>query len=284
MTKYTSVIIPPSTDNTSVHDVIDDAVVEKKQHRKVVILRFVVMVLIFAFWEIFGQLGIINTYFFSCPSKMLKTVYVYFTQESMHIDMCVTAYETLVGFMTGTLIGAMIGLSFWWSKTYADVAQPYMIILNAMPKLALAPLVIALFHTGYLSKIIISFLMTVITCAISVFAGVKAIDKSTETLLYSLGASRWQVFTKVVIPSTIPSIINCLRLNISLSLSGAFVGEYIASRRGLGHIVSYASTLMDNNLIWVGIFVMAIMAMVFYGLVTAFEKYMTKHVAVLNPR
>lgn len=284
MEKFKSTLIPPGNAHETAHETIDEGVLEKKRARKVLILRFLVIIVILGSWELLGKIGVINTYFFSCPSKVFATAVTYFSEKTLLIDVGVTASETLVGFLSGTIIGAIIGLSFWWSRTYSDVSQPYMVILNAMPKLALAPLIIALFHTGFFSKVVISFLMTVITCAISVFAGVKAIDKSTETLLYSLGASRFQVFFKVVIPSTIPSIMNCLRLNISLALSGAFVGEFIASRRGLGHIVSYASTLMDNNLIWVGIFIMAIIAMIFYGLVTIFENFMVKHVAVLNPK
>ncbi|MGN1399215.1 MAG: ABC transporter permease [Erysipelotrichaceae bacterium] len=284
MGKYVKTFIAPVADTSLDITVIDDSVIEKKRCIRVSIGRIAVFVVIFGLWELLARMGIIETYYFSSPFRIISTGYIYFTQQNLIVDILTTALETIIGFLTGTFVGAMIGMSFWWNRSYADISEPYLIILNALPKLALAPIVIVIFGIGYPSKIIVSFLMTVITCAISVFTGVKGIDKATETLMYSLGATKWQVFNKVVIPSTMPSIIGCLRLNISLALSGAFIGEYISSRRGLGHIISYASSIMNNDLIWVGIFIMAVMAMILYGLVTALEKWMTKHFAVLNPK
>lgn len=284
MGKYTKTIVPLSKQSDAEIMVVDDTLIEKKRQRWVLLGRVAVFLVIFGLWEILARAGIIETYYFSSPSRIISTGWLYFTEQNLAADIFTTAFETIAGFVTGTIVGAIIGMSFWWNRSYADISEPYLIILNALPKLALAPIVIVIFGIGYPSKIIVSFLMTVITCAISVFTGVKGIDKATETLLYSLGATKLQVFSKVVVPATMPSIIGCLRLNISLALSGAFIGEYISSRRGLGHIISYASSIMNNDLIWVGIFIMAVMAMLLYGLVTLLEKWMTRHFAVLNPK
>lgn len=281
--KYTNTIIDPvEFKKTEKTVIIDEAKIAKFQRIKTNILRIAVAVVLILLWEFLTKVKVVDSYYWSSPSRMLKCAITYFTEKALMIDIYTTAFEALIGFIAGTIVGAMIGLSFWWSRTYANVAEPYLVILNALPKLSLAPIVIVLFGIGLYSKIVVSFLMTVVTCSISVFAGVKNIDKSTETLLYSLGASKWQVFRKVVIPSSMPSITNSLRLNISLAISGAFVGEYISARRGLGNIISFAASIMNNDLIWVGIFIMAILSMVLYSLVMAFEKYLKSHWAFLR--
>lgn len=281
--KYTSKIIMPvdfKKDESMV--IIDEAKIQKRQLLKVNILRVLVAIVILLLWEILTRIKIVDSYYWSSPLRIFKCAVVYFSQKGLMIDISVTTLEALVGFISGTVIGAIIGLSFWWSSTYANVSEPYLVILNALPKLSLAPIVIVLFGIGLYSKIVVSFLMTVITCAMSVFAGVKNVDKSTETLLYSLGATKWQVFRKVIIPASMPAITNSLRLNISLAISGAFVGEYISARRGLGNIISFAASIMNNDLIWVGIFIMAILSMILYGIVMLFEKYLKAHWAFLR--
>ena len=283
MGKYESkVILPPEEIDEKDAVVIDYAKIENREKFRILLLRLGVAVVLVALWEILARVGVVNTYYWSSPSRIWKCAVTYFTEKALIIDIYTTGFEALLGFIAGTVVGAVIGMSFWWSKTYAHVAEPYLVILNALPKLSLAPIVIVLFGIGLYSKIVVSFLMTVVTCIITVFAGVKSIDRSTETLLYSLGATKWQVFCKVVVPSSMPAITSCLRLNISLSIAGAFVGEYISARRGLGNIINFAASIMNNDLIWVGIFIMAGLSMILYGLVMAFEVYLNKHWAVLR--
>ena len=178
--------------------------------------------------------------------------------------------------MFGTFLGALLGLSFWWSKSYAGISEPYLIILNAMPKLALAPVLVILLGIGFFSKVALAFSMTVVVSALSAYSGVKSVDPDMEKLMYSLGAKRHQVFTKVVVPWSMPWIISSLRINIALALAGAIVGEFIASSQGVGRMIMYAGTILDINLVWVGVVVLSLLSMVMYWGVVVLEKWLSK--------
>ncbi|MFA9381965.1 MAG: ABC transporter permease, partial [Acetanaerobacterium sp.] len=191
----------------------------KKRRRLIVATgRIIIAIMLFIVWEIFTRIGWLDSYFWSSPSAILKTTYKQMTEGSLLADIIYTSGSTVLGFVFGTLMGSILGLSFWWSKSYAGIAEPYLIILNALPKLALAPVLVILFGIGFYSKVVLAFLMTVIVTALSAFSGVKSVDPAMETLMYSLGAKRWQVFFKVVVPWSMPWIISSLRINIALAL------------------------------------------------------------------
>ena len=168
-------------------------------------------------------------------------------------DIAYTGASTLLGFVLGTVIGSVVGLLFWFSRPVAQVAEPWLIVLNALPKLALAPVLVIWFGIGFLSKVILAFLMTVVVAAMSAYSGVRTADPALETLMVSLGARRMQIFTRLIVPSAMPSIITGLRVNIALAMAGSIVGEFIASDRGLGRMIVYAGTTFDLKLVWVGV-------------------------------
>lgn len=272
-----------STAATKSAPVLDDE--ERKILRRkhtIRIGRAVVAILLFVGWEVFARLGWLDTYYWSCPSMILRTTVTQFTKGSLWGDIVYTSGATIIGFITGTFFGAILGLSFWWSKAYAGISEPYLIILNALPKLALAPVLVILFGIGFTSKVMLAFLMTVIVTALSAYSGVKSVDPAMETLLYSLGAKRRQVFTKVVVPWSMPWIISSLRINIALALAGAIVGEFIASRQGVGRMIIFAGTILDINLVWVGVLVLSVLSMLMYWGVVLLEQWLSKKWAVMQ--
>lgn len=256
--------------------IIDEESRERRRKRMVGLLQALAAVLIFVVWEVFTRIGWLDVYYWSNPSHILKTAWTQITEGELLNDIAYTSSATLLGFVFGTLFGALLGLSFWWSRTYADVSEPYLIILNAMPKLALAPVLVILLGIGFFSKVALAFSMTVVVSALSAYSGVKSVDPDMEKLMYSLGAKRRQVFTKVVVPWSMPWIINSLRINIALALAGAIVGEFIASRHGVGRMIMYAGTILDINLVWVGVVVLSILSMAMYWGVVVLEKWLTK--------
>jgi len=156
--------------------------------------------------------------------------------------------------------------------------QPYVICFESIPKLALAPLVILVFGMGLPSKVAIATALTLIVTTLTVGAGVKAVDRDSEKLFYSLGASRLQVFLKLVVPSCLPWIISILRVNIGLALTGAVVGEFIASEHGLGREIFYAGSTYDIALVWVAVLVLSTLSIVMYAGVAWLEKVLRKGV------
>jgi NitT/TauT family transport system permease protein len=227
-------------------------------------------------WEALTRIKLIDSYYFSSPTLIAKSAYAAWTTGTLATDIEFTASATVIGFILGVLLGAAIGLSTWWSKVYANVLEPYLVTFNAVPKLALAPVLIILFGIGFQSKVALAVLLCIVPTAIAAYSGVKSVDPDLETLLFSLGAKRRHVFSKVVVPWAMPWIVSSLHINIGLALAGTIVGEFIASQAGVGRMILYAGQTMDINLVWVGVVVLSILAIAMYLAVSWFEKVVLK--------
>jgi NitT/TauT family transport system permease protein len=235
-----------------------------------------ILVGILALWEVAARTGMIDAFFWSQPSAIFNTLIIFFTAGDAWTDIWFTFRATIFGFLIGTISGSLIGLSFWWSKNYAAIVQPYIICFESIPKLALAPLVILVFGLGLSSKVAIASALTLVVSTLTTFAGVKALDQDSERLFYSLGASRWQVFRKLVVPFCLPWIISVLRVNIGLALTGAIVGEFIASQHGLGRAILYAGQTYEIALVWVAVLVLSTLAVIMYVSVSWLESVLRK--------
>ena len=229
-----------------------------------------------ALWQAGADNGWIDGFFWSKPSDVYATMIKFFAAGDAWTDIEYTFGSTILGFLLGTAAGSLLGLSFWWSRNYAAIAQPYMICFHSLPKLALAPLVILVFGLGLASKVAIATALTIIVSALTTYAGVKALDADQERLFYSLGASRMQVFRKLVVSFCLPWIISVLRVNIGLALTGAIVGEFIASQHGLGRAILYAGNTYDIALVWVAALVLSTLAVIMYGAVSWLEHILRK--------
>ena len=229
-----------------------------------------------ALWQAAAVYGWIDGFFWSKPSDVYATLIKFFAAGDAWTDIGFTFQSTIYGFLLGTASGSLLGLSFWWSRNYAAVVQPYMICFHSLPKLALAPLVILVFGIGLASKVAIATALTIIVSALTTYAGVKALDPDQERLFYSLGASRMQVFRKLVVPFCLPWVISVLRVNIGLALTGAIVGEFIAAQHGLGRAILYAGSTYDIALVWVVALVLSTLAVVMYGAVSWLEYVLRK--------
>ena len=254
----------------------DDEAAERRVRRYSTIWRWSLGAGLVVAWEALTRLRVIDPYYFSSPTTIVNTAYAAATQGSLYIDIGYTSAATIVGFIVGVTAGAVIGLSTWWSRVYGLVSEPYLVTFNAIPKLALAPILIILFGIGFESKVALAVALTIVPAALAAYGGVKSVDRDLETLLFSLGSSRFQVFAKVVVPWTMPWIVSSLRVNIGLALAGAIVGEFIASRYGVGRMILYAGQIMDINLVWVGVVVLSILALVMYVVVMTAERYLLK--------
>jgi NitT/TauT family transport system permease protein len=235
-----------------------------------------ILVGLIALWQIAAEFKIIDPFFWSQPSAIWSTLVVFLTQGDALTDIVYTFQSTIIGFILGTIAGALLGMSFWWSGNYARIMQPYVVCLESIPKLALAPLIVLVFGMGLGSKVAIAVALTVVVSTLTAYAGVRAVDKDQERLFYSIGASRWQVFTKLVVPSCIPWIISILRVNIGLALTGSIVGEFVSSQHGLGRTILYAGSTYEISLVWVAVLVLATLSMVMYAIVGWIEKALRK--------
>ena len=231
---------------------------------------------VLALWEIAVRQEWIDAFFWSMPSKILDKFKTFVTSGRALADTWFTFRSTVLAFVLGTLLGAVIGLSFWWSRNYARIAQPFLICLEATPKLALAPLIVLIFGIGMASKVALGIALTVVVTTLTTFAAVRVVDPDLQKLMYSLGANRWQVFNKLVVPSVLPWIISSLRINIGLALTGAVIGEFISSEQGLGRQIMYASQVHDIPLIWVAVGILSLLSMAMYLTIGQVEKILLK--------
>jgi NitT/TauT family transport system permease protein len=234
--------------------------------------RVAVFCLILVCWELGARFKIIDPFFWSLPSEIFGTWLQLIREGTAWKDTLFTFQSTVYGFVIGTLGGAAIGLSFWWSKLYAKIAEPFIIMFEAMPKLALAPIIVLIFGLGLSSKVAMAVAITLVITTLTTYNGLKQVDNDLIRMIYSLGATRFQVFAKVVVPWTMPSIISALRINIGLALTGAIVGEYIGSTNGIGRMIFYAGQTYEISLIWAGIFNLSLLSMILYLLVSQLEK------------
>jgi NitT/TauT family transport system permease protein len=242
------------------------------------LLQLALLVVIIGLWEGGVRLHLIDHFFWSSPSDIAHVAITFFSKGTALQDTWFTTRATLVGFVIGSLLGAAIGLSLWWSSNLAAVVEPYIVVFNAIPKIAFGPLIILIFGIGIASKIALAVALTFVITALATYAGVKSVDNDLVMLTLSLGGRRRDVFLKIILPSTLPWIISSLRINIGLALAGVIIGEFISSQFGLGKVIMYAGSTYDMGLIWVGIIILSALSIALYGFVIWLERLLLKGV------
>ena len=223
-------------------------------------------------WEIAIRYEWIAVYLYGRPSGIFAKAATLIANGELLRDSALTAWEAIAGFVIGTVAGSTLGLMLWLFPTSAAVLRPYLIALNGLPKIALAPLIIVWFGIGISSKIAIAAIITFIVAVITAQQGAKEVDEDLVKLMRSLGASRWKTWRTVIVPGAMPWIVSAFRLNVGFALIGAVVGEYIASKEGLGYMIYYAGVLYDLNAVWVGIAALMAVALLMYATIDLFER------------
>jgi NitT/TauT family transport system permease protein len=226
--------------------------------------RIGIAVGVIALWEVLARLNVISPLMWSMPSLIAGEFMRTLRDGELFTDAKFTFTATIIGFIIGTVSGSAIGLSLWWSTWYAKVAEPFLIVFEGMPKLALAPIVVLVLGLGIESKIGMAVALTIVISALTTAAGMRAVDRDLVRLVFALGATRWQVFSKVILPGTLPAILSAMRINIGLALAGDIVGELIGSQHGLGRSIEYAGSTYNIALIWSGIFTLSLLSIVLY--------------------
>jgi NitT/TauT family transport system permease protein len=237
-------------------------------------LQILAVVSFFLLWEAAVRLEWLSAFLVGQPSGVLRNLIVSIANGSLFTDAGYTIFEAILGFAFGTVIGSVIGLTLWYSVFVARLVEPFVAAINSVPKIALAPIIILWFGTGLLSKVALAISLTSIVALITAYQAAKDADKDLQALLFSMGASKQQIFKRVIAPSTLPAIIATFRINIGFALVGAVVGEFISSQHGLGHVIYVASSLYDLNTVWAGLFTLMLVGFLFYHLVEVTERWL----------
>lgn len=238
--------------------------------------QIAILVVIIGAWEIGVQRGSISGFLFGAPSGVAETGWRLISSGELLEHSAYTLWASVLGFVIGTVAGSLPGLLLWYSPYIARVVEPFLVAINSVPKIAFAPLVILWFGTGIGSKVALSISLTSIVALLAAFQAAKDSDPDIQRMMMSLGATKGQVFRKVIIPSSMPYIIGTFRINIGFALVGTVVGEFISSKYGIGHIIFVASGLYDLNTVWVGIFALMLIGFVLYAGVDVVENRLLK--------
>ena len=238
--------------------------------------RILILVLFFAIWEISAAAGIIDPFIFSSPSKMLTSLIALASTGTIFVHMGITLAETALGFVLGTLIGTSAAVLLWWNKTVSDIAEPYLVVLNSLPKTALAPIIIVWIGNNVNSVIATALMTSVIVTVLSVLNGFLEVDKEKIKLVETFGGTKKQILTMVVLPASVPAIVSSLKINVGLSFVGVIVGEFLVAKAGLGYLIVYSSQIFKMDHVMLSVILLAVMAAVLYKCVVLFEKHINK--------
>jgi NitT/TauT family transport system permease protein len=236
------------------------------------LLQALAVIGFFALWEVGVRMGWISAFLVGSPLGIFSIGWKMILSGDLLSDTWFTLFEAILGFVIGTIAGSLLGLALWYSVFVARLVEPFIVAINSVPKIALAPIVVLWFGTGLISKVALSVSLTAIVALIAAYQAAKDADVDLQSLLISMGASKHQVFFKAVVPSTLPATIATFRINIGFGLVGAVVGEFISSQRGLGHLIYTASSLYDLNTVWVGLFTLMITGFVLYYVIDLIER------------
>ncbi|MEN1970297.1 ABC transporter permease [Lentibacillus sp. N15] len=249
-----------------------------KREKKIVFTwQLLILVGFFALWEVASRFYWIDPLLFSSPSKIVHQLIGKFADGSILPHIQATLTETVLGFILGTLIGILIASILWTSLRLSNIMDPYLVILNAMPKVALGPIIIVALGPGYVSIIAMGAIISVVITALVVYSGFREVDPNYEKVLKSFGASRWQCFKEAVFPATMPIMISTLKVNVGLSWVGVIVGEFLVSKQGLGYLIVYGFQVFDFTLVMSSLIVIAIVAGIMYKVVERIERWLIKH-------
>lgn len=249
---------------------------QKRHHRQVAIFRLLLFVLLLVLWEISADLGWIDSFFFSSPSRVIRQILKLGADHSLFLHIGITLFETIVSFLLVFFISLIVATALWYSTRLSEILEPYLVILNSLPKSALAPLFIVWLGTGTTTIIVAGISVALFGSIISFYTGFQQCDPEKITLIYTLGGHKRDAFNRVVLPSSIPILISTTKVNIGLALVGVIIGEFLAARRGLGYLIIYGSQVFQLNLVITSILLLCIIAMGFYKGIQMVEHHIRK--------
>ncbi|MEG2322664.1 MAG: ABC transporter permease [Bacilli bacterium] len=240
------------------------------------IIQIMILLLFIVIWQLLAHYELINTFIFSSPEKILKCLINLHQQGNLYNHILITIYETTISFILGTFIGLVIATIMWWNKTLAKIIDPYLTILNSLPKVALGPIIIIWAGAGINSIVAMALLISVIVTIINVYQGFINTDSAKIKLLESFKAKKKQIYFKLILPSSLPNLISALKINVSMSLIGVIMGEFLVSKQGIGYLIMYGSQVFNLDLVITGVFILGLVATLMYYIISYIEKRLVK--------
>ncbi|WP_232699693.1 ABC transporter permease [Brevibacillus daliensis] len=248
---------------------------EKRKARLVFLCQIGLLAIFIALWETAARLQWVDVLLFSSPSRIWVMFLEKLSDLSLFTHTGITVMETVVGFLLGTIFGTLIATAIWWSPFLSRVLEPYLIIANSMPKVALGPLFIVGLGPGIISIIATTLSVSIIITTLVIYSSFREVNPQYTKVMQTFGATKQQIFRKVILPATTPTIVSTLKVNVGLSWVGVIVGEFLVAQKGLGYLIIYGFQVFNFTLVLMSLFVIAIVAAVMYQGVSYLEKRLT---------
>jgi len=240
--------------------------------RKVLAVQLALLVAMFVLWELAGRLRWIDVLLFSYPSKIFSQIGKDAVSGELWTHLAVTVGETAVGFLLGTLVGTLLAVLIWWSPFLSKVLDPYMVVFNSMPKVALGPIFIVMFGAGFTAIVMTTLSITVIITTLVVYNSFNEVDDNYIKVIRTFGGSRSEIFAKVVLPASYPAIVSTLKVNVGMAWVGVIVGEFLVAKQGLGYLIIYGFQVFNFTLVLSSLLIIAAVATAMYQMVVYVER------------
>lgn len=248
----------------------------KRKNFLILFLQLFVIVFFIGLWQFAADHELINTFISSSPKMVVKTLISLHEQNNLYQHIGITVWETFLSFSLGTLLGVIIATILWYLPFLSRVCDPYLTILNSLPKVALGPIIIIWAGAGMKSIILMALFISVIITIINVYQGFMSTDPVKIRLLQSMRATKSQIYFHLILPNSYRIIISALKINVSMSLIGVIMGEFLVSKSGIGYLIMYGSQVFNLNLVVTGVFILCIVAALMYYSVLYLEKFLLK--------
>ena len=255
-----------------------EELLKKKRREKIIVHSIQIFIVLFflILWEVLADKKIISSFLFSSPSKVWETFFTLFSTGEIWKHIFTTLYETLLSFAIGISAGFLIAILLYELPLLSKIVDPFLTMLNSLPKVALGPMIIIWVGANMSSIIVMALLINLIISIMNIYNGFLGTDKNKVKLLTSFGATKGQILCYLVIPESKRTILSSLKINISMTLIGVIMGEFLVSKQGIGYLIIYGTQVFNLSLVMTGIFLLIIISFVLYQVIALLEKKLTK--------
>ena len=243
--------------------------------RRVQLCRWGFLLSLIVLWEVAARLSWLDSFIFSQPTRIVSTYRSLF-REDLWYHVGVTVSETLAGFLLGAAAGVLLAVALWWSPFVSRVSEPYLVVLNSLPKIALGPVIIILAGAGTKAIVFMALAISLVVTVLEMLSGFRDTDPGALRMVATFGATKGQVFRKVVLPYNIPTLFDSLKVNIGLSLVGVIAGEFLVSRAGLGYLIVYGGQVFKMDLVMAAVIILAVVAALLYESVALTQRLVNR--------
>ncbi len=246
----------------------------QKKHKRIVRASRIAILLGFLFsWEFSANVGLIDSFIFSSPSRVTLCFWNMILDGSIFPHLWTTFYETVASFLLVTVISICVAVLLWCSRKTSEILDPYFVVLNSLPKSALAPLLIVWLGANQMTIIVAGMSVAIFGSILNLYTTFQSVDQGKLWLIYTLHGTKRQALTKVVLPASVPAIISNMKVNIGLCLVGVIIGEFLAARSGIGYLIIYSSQVFKMDWLLMSICILCIFSMLLYAIINAVERW-----------